>query len=39
MASIVSTESMNIDTNDDNDDDDRLLQYQTISMLGLTVIS
>ncbi len=39
MASTVNTESMNVDTNDDNDDDDRPLQYRIVSMPESTVIS
>ncbi len=39
MTSTVSIESINIDINDNNDDDDRLLQYQTVSILESTVIS
>jgi len=30
---------MNVDTNDNNDDNDRPLQYRTISTPGSTVIS
>ena len=39
MISTVSTESINVDINDNNDDDDRPLQYQTVSIPESTVIS